>query len=211
MRRENESTRVVLAEERDRPADDVVPPVEVRALELRHDPDPPARQLDDVLERRDSVLAQLGERTAAKRPAERRQPVEVEIVEDDEGAVGRGLHVELDEVGPQLDRPLERRERVLALVGGGAAMGDHPRHPTSDRTSSRSIASTMPSAAASRSSGSVPRTAMQRSPAPRAESTPASVSSNATDVLRPRGRHRAPRARGDSPRGRACRASRRRR
>ena len=64
-----------------------MPPVEVRALQLRHDADPPARQVEHLLERRDSVLAQLGERATTERAAQGRQPVEVEVVKDDERTV----------------------------------------------------------------------------------------------------------------------------
>ena len=53
-------------------------------------------------------------------------------MEDDEHAVRRRLDVELDEVRAELDRPLERGQRVLALLGGRAAMRDDPGHPTSD-------------------------------------------------------------------------------
>ena len=70
-------------------------------------------------------------RSSAQRPTPQRaadvgQPVEREIVEDDEPAVARRLDVELDEVGSHFDRALERRQRVLLLVVGRAPMGDHP-------------------------------------------------------------------------------------
>src|SRR6185312_3524014 len=171
---------VVWAEKRRGPAGDVVKAVEVRRLELGHHADPSAGEVEDVLERRDGVLAQLCEWSFPEWAAERREPVEIDVVEDDEGAVGRDLDVELDEVRADGDRPVECREGVLPLLRRRAAVGDDPRHPTSDWTSSTSIASTMPSAAASRSSGCVPRTARQRRPAARADATPASVSSNAT-------------------------------
>ena len=86
------------------------------ALQLRHHADPAAGQLEDVVERRNPVLAELGGGPPAERAAERRQAVEVEVVEDDELAVRRDLDVELDEVRAELDRPLERRQRVLALA-----------------------------------------------------------------------------------------------
>ena len=93
----------------------------------------------------------------------------------------RGLDVELDEVGAELDRPLERRQRVLRARPQTRRGG---RSPTSsderrdelevDRVDDRS------SAAASRSSGSVPAhgDAAQAGAARRGD--PASVSSNAT-------------------------------
>ena len=74
------------------------------------------------------------------------------------------------------------------------------------RRASTSIASTSSSARASRSSGSVPRTARQRSPASFAEATPASVSSKATTSAGASLR-RAARTRAGSPPDAACRAS----
>ena len=53
---------------------------------------------------------------APKRPGERRQPVELEVVEDHGLTVGGHLDVELDVVGADRDRALERRQRVLLLV-----------------------------------------------------------------------------------------------
>ena len=46
------------------------------------------------------------------------------VVMDHQDAVGAEVHVELDAVGTQLDRPHERRDRVLGALAGGAAVSD---------------------------------------------------------------------------------------
>src|SRR5437763_13341176 len=47
-------------------------------------------------------------------------------MEEDQLAVARAPDVELDHVRPEVDRPLEGRQRVLGNTGApGAAMGDH--------------------------------------------------------------------------------------
>ena len=56
------------------------------------------------------------------------EPVELEIVEDDEAPVARRLNVELDVVGTELDRPLERGQGVLLLLRRRAPVRDHPSH-----------------------------------------------------------------------------------
>ena len=44
---------------------------------------------------------------------------------DDQTPVPGGVNVQLDSVRVQRHRPPERRQGVLVLVAGGAAMGDH--------------------------------------------------------------------------------------
>jgi len=53
-------------------------------------------------------------------------------VGDEELPVARRVHVELDEVGAELDRALERGQRVLRELPRGAAVRDHERsrHPS---------------------------------------------------------------------------------
>ena len=111
-------------EEPHRPGDDVVAAVEPGALQLGHDADSPGGQLEHLLEGRDPELPQLDQRACPERPAGGGEPVEPEVVEDDEPAVARGLDVELDVVGADLDRALERGEGVLELVVRRAAVGD---------------------------------------------------------------------------------------
>ena len=117
----------VLVEQRERPLDHPVPPVAVGRLQLDHHPDPAPTEIEHLGERRKGL--------AASRP----------VVRDDELTVRPGMHVELDEVGADLDRALERRQRVLRQLRRGAAMGDHERarHPASRRrrTTSTSIVS----------------------------------------------------------------------
>jgi hypothetical protein len=48
-------------------------------------------------------------------------------VDDDEPAVLRGMDVQLDVVGADLDRPLERRQGVLRLVPARPSVRDHER------------------------------------------------------------------------------------
>ena len=166
-------------EQCNRPRDDVVPPEEARALELGHHADASRGQLEHLGECGDAELAELHERAPTERARRRRQAVELEIVEDDEPSVARCLDVELHIVRPHADRALERRERVLGLVEGRAAVRDHD-HPSRRWTRATSIRGTSSSAWASRFDGSVPVTARQRRPARLADAIPASVSSNAT-------------------------------
>ena len=94
------------------------------------------------------------------------------------------MHVELDEVGADLDRALEGGEGVLRQLGGRSPVGDRPRH-SSRSSSGTSILSTRSSAPASRSRAWVPRTATTCVPAAFADATPASVSSKTS--VSPRG------------------------
>ena len=55
------------------------------------------------------------------------------VVDDDDLAVGGQMDVKLDGVYAQLDRPLERRERVLRRVAHRAAMPEDARAGRSDR------------------------------------------------------------------------------
>jgi 1-acyl-sn-glycerol-3-phosphate acyltransferase len=50
-----------------------------------------------------------------------------EVVDDDGLIVRREVHAEGDRVGAQRERPLERGDRVLGRVRGGAAVGDDER------------------------------------------------------------------------------------
>ena len=52
-------------------------------------------------------------RTELDRLLETRLPAARRVVADDERAVGSGMDVELDEVRAELDRALERGQRVL--------------------------------------------------------------------------------------------------
>ena len=70
-----------------------MPAVAPRILQLAHDPDPAAEELDRIFETR---LA-----------------AEWAVMADDERAIRSGVHIELDEVGSELDRSSEGRERVL--------------------------------------------------------------------------------------------------
>ena len=135
--------------------DDVVAAIAARSLQLDHHPDAPAHQIERSLEGR--VFA-AGTRR---------------LVRDDEPALGVGVHVDLDIVGADLDRALERGQRVLGQLGRGAAMG-YDKHR---RISSTSMRSTSSSASRSRSGSSVPSFAITRSPAAFADAMPASVSS----------------------------------
>ena len=127
--------------------------------------------------RRDRAPPSPARESAARSPGSRDRPAEP-IVDDEAG-------------GPVVPWSMAR------IIGS----------PTSRRIRARSIRSTSSSAAASRSSGSVPRTARQRSPAAFAAATPASVSSNATASPGP---IRAARAPAGTPRGPASPARRRR-
>ena len=52
-----------------------------------------------------------------------------EIVKDDWYTIGRQLNVELEIVGPPLDRDVERSDGVLGGVSGRATMGNDRRVP----------------------------------------------------------------------------------
>ena len=126
--------------------------VPARALQLHHQADAAAAEVDHLGERR------VGD--AATWAVVRH----LEVVPD----------VELDEVGADLDRALEGRERVLRQVGRGAAVGDHEHSRSRSGTSMRSTSS---SAAAIRSAPSVRVRPTTRAPAAFAAATPTSVSS----------------------------------
>jgi hypothetical protein len=95
----------ILGQQPLRAGDDVVAAIPPGALELAHDPDAPAQDVDRLLEPR---LA------AARR-----------VVADHERPVTRRMDVELDEVGAKLDGALECGQRVLRVLRRGSAVRDH--------------------------------------------------------------------------------------
>ena len=121
--------RVGVRQEANRARDDVVAAVAARGLQLDHDADASAHQIERLLEGR---VVTAGARR---------------LVRDDEPSLGVGVHVELDIVGADLDRALERGQRVLGQLGRGAAM----RYDKHRRISSTSMRSTSSSASRSRS------------------------------------------------------------
>ena len=137
-------------------------------------------QLDHHADAAVAEIEHLGERRVADAAARR-------VVGDAEVVV----HVELDEVGADLDRTLERGQRVLGQIGRRAAVRDDEHQPSRRRITPTSMRSISSSARARRCGSSVPRhrRARGRRPAARADAIPASVSSK-TAVVR-RGRRRA--------------------
>ena len=157
----------VVVEQLERPLDDLVAAVAVRRLQLDHDADAAAAQVEHLRERRVGGAPAAGP-----------------VVGDDELAVGPGVHVELDVVGAELDRALERRQRVLGQPAPRAAMGDDEGR--SRVQEAPHDATSMPvdqlvgrrEAVAARASSSIASSASRARA--RAEATPASVSSKAT-------------------------------
>ena len=128
-----QTTHGVVVEERERARDDVVATVAGRALQLDHHPIRPRVSSTRLLERRQACS-----------PSRR-------VVGDHELTVGSRPDVELDEVRADLDRALERGQRVLRQVPRRAAVRDHERgHGSSRCTAARSISGISSSAAASR-------------------------------------------------------------
>ena len=129
------------------------------------------------------------------------EPVEREVVEDDERAVARGLHVELDVVGAELDRTLERGQRVLLLLRGRAPVGDDQRHGRSvtrraraatlahlalhPRRAERRARTALPAASATRRScmsGHVPIASPASAAAPRAVASASAATSTGLPI-----------------------------
>ena len=88
---------------------------------------------EEVLERGSAPARRPG--PAAPRPrsarlTRRSMPhvrVEVEVVEGEQHAVGRDVHVGLDVAVAEVHGVLERRHRVLGRIAGAAAVGERDR------------------------------------------------------------------------------------
>src|SRR4029079_4285181 len=94
-------------------------------------------------------------------------------------AVDAGVHVELDEVGAELDGALERGEGVLGMLRRGSAVRDDDHLASRRRIKSTSIVSEISSASPRRLGARVAVPAPPPPPpAALAEAIPASVSSN---------------------------------
>ena len=74
-------------------------------------------------------LAQLGQRVILDQPAAVGRAIERLVVDDGQLAVAGQMHVELDPVGAELERALERRHRVFRAVAHRAAVADDPDPP----------------------------------------------------------------------------------
>ena len=117
------------------------------------------------------------------------------------------LHVELDVVGAQLDRPLEGRQRVLGQLGRGAAVRDHEHSSVSMQRPGRSRDELVaPARAAPRRASASRRRRARLLPSPRRRRRRCPRRRAAL-----RARRRAAPRRAGSPRDAACRAGRGRR
>ena len=57
--------------------------------------------------------------------ADTSEAVELRVVGHDDLAVARQVQIDLDHVGPHLERELVGRQRILGAVAGGSAVRDH--------------------------------------------------------------------------------------